>query len=115
MNARRLLSIAVLGMAALAIPLNVAHAQEDLAAAKSAGLIGERPDGLVGYVADAVPADVRSLVERINAERKRRYEEIANSTGQSLAEVQAVAGDRLVSATPNGLYVMNAAGRWIKK
>lgn len=90
-------------------------AQADLSAAKSQGLVGERPDGLVGFVEDQVPAGVRALVEQINAERKAQYQEVAQRTGQNLSQVQAVAGDRLVQATPKGQFVMNAAGRWVKK
>ena len=30
------------------------------------GLIGERPDGFVGFVVDEVPADIKKLVDRIN-------------------------------------------------
>jgi uncharacterized protein YdbL (DUF1318 family) len=33
---------------------------------KEEGLIGERPDGYVGFVADEVPADVKKLVDRTN-------------------------------------------------
>ncbi|HYE51195.1 MAG TPA: YdbL family protein [Azospirillaceae bacterium] len=101
--------------AALVMAAGPAAAQDSIAAAKSAGLVGERPDGLVGYVTDSVPANVRSLVEGVNDGRRKKYEEIARSTGRSLTEVQAVAGDRLIQETPSGQYVMNAAGRWSKK
>jgi len=109
-----------LGQGALALGVlaalpATALAQDPLAAAKAQGLVGERPDGLVGFVAGSVPADVRALVEQINAQRRQKYADVAASTGQSLAQVQAVAGDRLVQATPAGQFVMNAAGRWVKK
>ena len=93
----------------------VAHAQADLSAAKGAGQVGERPDGLLGVVDPAAPADIQALVNRVNAERTAQYRDVAQRTGQDLAKVQAVAGDRLVQATPAGQFVMNAAGRWVRK
>lgn len=111
--ARLLPALALLLAVALAPPPAVA--QDSLAAAKAAGLVGERADGLVGYVQDQVPAEVRALVDQVNQERKERYAQVAQSTGQPLATVQAVAGDRLIAATPPGQFVMNAAGRWTKK
>ncbi len=111
----RLLPALALLFAFAAAPPQPAHAQDSLAAAKAAGLIGERPDGLVGFVQDQVPAEVRALVEQVNQERKARYADVAQSTGQPLPTVQAVAGDRLIAATPPGQFVMNAAGRWTKK
>ncbi|MFC7332226.1 YdbL family protein [Rhodocista pekingensis] len=110
--ARLLAVLALAGPLLAGVP---AMAQESLVAAKQAGLVGEKPDGLVGFVKDEVPADVRSMVDRVNAERRKQYAQVAQSTGQSLAQVQAVAGDRLVGATPSGQYVMNAAGRWTRK
>lgn len=108
--------LAVLALAAAPLLAGApAMAQESLVAAKAAGLVGERPDGLVGYVKDQVSAEVRSMVERVNAERRKQYAQVAQSTGQSLDEVQAVAGDRLIGATPSGQFVMNAAGRWTRK
>lgn len=92
-----------------------AQAQDGLAAAKGAGLVGERQDGLLGLVQAQAPADVRSLVSRVNEERRRQYEQVARSTGRSLQEVQAVAGQRLVNATPSGQYVMEGGGRWVKR
>ena len=117
MTTRRAM-ITRLGAAVLGAGLLLAGpalAQDSISAAKAAGLVGERPDGLVGYVADSVPPRVRSLVEEVNDGRRQKYEEIARSTGRSLAEVQAVAGDRLIAETPGGQYVMNAAGRWSRK
>lgn len=111
----RLLPVLALLFAIAPAPPSIALAQDSLAAAKSAGLVGERPDGLVGYVQDQVPAEVRALVEQVNNERRARYSQVAQSTGQPLATVQAVAGDRLIAATPAGQFVMNAAGRWTKK
>jgi uncharacterized protein len=105
---------------ALALGIGIAspspsHAQASLDAAKQSGLIGERPDGLVGFVADTVPADIRSLVEKINAQRMRRYDQVAATNGAPVDGVQAMAGRQLIDRTPAGQYVLSASGRWEKK
>lgn len=108
--------VSVLGV----LPLLAAHtlpasAQDGLAGAKASGLVGERTDGLLGLVSAKAPADVRELVNRVNEERRKQYEQVARSTGRPLQEVQAVAGQRLVSATPSGQFVMDSGGRWVKR
>ncbi|HXH01939.1 MAG TPA: YdbL family protein [Candidatus Competibacteraceae bacterium] len=111
---RRRPFIALLGALLLGAALP-AGAEPSLVEAKARGLVGERPDGLLGIVTASPSAEIRSLVERINAERRQQYQQIARSTGRSLAEVQSVAGQRLIQATPAGQYVQDAGGRWFKK
>ncbi|HYH23540.1 MAG TPA: YdbL family protein [Azospirillum sp.] len=109
---KRLLgSLAVVLMLGAAAP---AQAQDSLAAAKAAGQVGERPDGLAGAVPGA-PVDVQALVQQVNAQRLARYREIARGNGVPVDAVQARAGERLISQTPAGQYVMTGAGRWVKK
>ncbi len=115
MMTRRRFSALAVALALLGGPGAPARAQDGLAAAKAAGQVGERPDGLLGLVQAQAPADVRNLVNRVNDERRKQYEQVARSTGRSLQEVQAVAGQRLVSATPAGQFVMEAGGRWVKR
>ena len=103
-----------------ALPLLAAHslpafAQDGLAGAKASGLVGERADGLLGLVSAKAPANVRELVNQVNEERRKQYEQVARSTGRPLQEVQAVAGQRLVNATPSGQFVMDSGGRWVKR
>ena len=49
--------------------------------AKAAGQVGERIDGYVGVVDANAPADVRAMVDQINAERQAKYKEIADKQG----------------------------------
>ena len=91
------------------------YAQALLEAAKQSGLIGERPDGLVGFVAGSIPADVRTMVDQINAQRMRRYNQVAQTNGAPIDNVQAVAGRQLMDRTPAGQYVLSASGQWIRK
>lgn len=110
---RLALSAMAAGLLAFALP-PLAFAQDALAAAKAAGQIGERPDGLVGAVPGA-PASAQALAEQVNAQRLARYREIAKGNGTALDKVQAVAGQQLIERTPAGQFVMNAAGQWQRK
>lgn len=91
---------------ALAISLDEAKAQ---------GLVGERVDGFVGTVDPNAPGEVRELVERINAERRARYEELAQQRGVPMDAVARIAGEKLIERTPSGQYVTDAGGRWQQK
>jgi hypothetical protein len=115
MMTRRRFAVLAVGLVLLLGHGAPARAQEDLAATKASGLVGERPDGLLGLVKGQAPDDVRALVARVNEERRKQYEQVARSTGRSLQEVQAVAGQRLVQATPPGQFVMETAGQWVRR
>lgn len=111
---RKLATLALVFALALPVALpSPAHAQDALAAAKAAGQIGERPDGLVGAVTGA-PASAAQLAEQVNAQRLARYREIAGSNGTSVDKVQALAGQQLIERTPAGQYVLSG-GRWVRK
>lgn len=110
----RALTAALFLLAAPAVIGGPALAQDALAAAKTAGQIGERPDGLVGAVPGAPPL-VETLVAEVNAQRLARYKQIAQSNGTALDKVQAVAGQQLVERTPAGQFVMTPAGQWQRK
>lgn len=110
---RLALSTLAAGLLAVAMP-QLALAQDALAAAKAAGQLGERPDGMVGVVPGA-PASAQALAQQLNAQRLARYQEIAKGNGTALDKVQAVAGQQLIERTPAGQFVMTAAGEWQRK
>ncbi len=104
-------------LAALAAGLLLAApaiAQSSLESAKSAGLVGERADGLLGVVGSA-SSQVQAMVREINARRLARYQEIARRTGSSLPAVQAVAGEKAIAQAPSGTFVMEKSGNWRRK
>ncbi|MGH6719740.1 MAG: YdbL family protein [Alphaproteobacteria bacterium] len=114
---RLLRAFALLALVA-ALPLGLATgtgAQMSLDGAKAAGLVGERPDGLVGVVDPGAGADVVGLVDAVNRQRLAHYAEIAAANASTVEQVQAVAGAQLIERTPSGLYVMDASGRWFVK
>ena len=110
---RLALSTLAAGLLAVAMP-QLALAQDALAAAKAAGQLGERPDGMVGVVSGA-PASAQALAQQVNTQRLARYQEIAKGNGTALDKVQAVAGQQLIERTPAGQFVMTAAGQWQRK
>jgi uncharacterized protein len=85
----------------------------DLTQAKSQGLIGEQTNGLVGTVNAPTP-DVETLVKTVNDGRMKIYTQNAQDQGVPLDQVQAIAGEKLQSATPDGQYIQKN-GQWIKK
>lgn len=83
--------------------------------AKSQGLVGERRDGYVGFVASSVPDEVTALVRQVNNERRARYQQIAQENGISVEQVQALAYQQAVDATQAGNYLQDASGAWVRK
>lgn len=101
---------------ALLLAGGMAHAQEmTLDEAKSAGLIGEQNDGYIGLVQQNVPAEVRALVERVNRERRQRYEQIARENDIAVRDVARLAYARAVEATRSGHFVQDDQGNWVRK
>lgn len=94
-------------------PSAMADALDD---AKAAGLVGEKRDGYLGVVSPSAGVDVQRLVQDINLRRRDSYREIAEATpGSTLADVQVLAGAKLISITPAGQYVQDASGAWVRK
>ena len=96
----------------LAVSVAVAGA---LAKPKADGLIGEQANGYVGLVTQNVPADIRQLVNEINAKRKAGYQKIAAKQGTSLEEVEKVGGKTAINKTLEGDYIRDTSGAWRKK
>ncbi len=98
----------------LALMSNVAFAAT-LEEAKAAGLIGEKQDGYIGFVQNNVPADVAALVADVNAQRRARYEQIAQQNGIDVREVAKLAFTRALENTVSGNFVESSPGQWVRK
>ncbi len=98
----------------LTVSVSVAS-ESPLTQPKADGLIGEQADGYIGLVRDDVPADIRRLVNEVNAKRKAGYEKIAAQQGVPLSEVEKVGGVKAFEKTLKGNYVRDANGNWRKK
>lgn len=110
---KKTLTASALALTVVVFSATVALAALTLDTAKSQGLVGERPDGLIGAV-KATP-EATALVAATNAERMERYKDIAAKNGTAVSQVQALAGKKLTDQTPEGEYVMSAGGGWQKK
>lgn len=98
---------------ALVIAIPGAAYAIDLNSARSQGFVGERADGLIGAVVKNSDAD--ALVQSVNAERLRGYQDIAAKEGTKIDAVQAIAGAKQIEkARENGWYYMDASGAWKK-
>jgi len=82
---------------------------------KADGLIGEQANGYIGLVAQNVPADIKRLVNDVNAKRKAGYQKIATKQGTSLSDVEKVGGNTAIEKTLQGNYIRDASGSWRKK
>ena len=96
--------------AALAMSLN--EAMSALPAAKSAGQLGEQPNGYLGVVSNG--GNAAEIARQINAARKAEYQKVARDNGVALNDVELIAGQKAIDRTPAGQYVQ-VNGQWTKK
>ena len=100
---------------ALGLLISIPALAVTLQEAKAQGLVGEQRDGYVGLVSGNADAEVRELLSEVNAERRRRYQQIARDNGISVEQVAALAWERAVEATRPGHYYQDSSGRWMRK
>lgn len=87
----------------------------DLDQAKQAGLVGETAEGYVALVESAAaPADLRALVDDVNARRRGEYQRIAGQNGIRLEQVEALAAQKAIDRTRAGGWV-RIDGTWRQK
>lgn len=101
--------------ALLALLLSLPAHALSLDDAKAQGLIGERSTGYLGIVTGSPSADVKKLVQQINAKRRSLYQTKASKAGVSLEVMELRTGQRLQQMTPAGEYIQDANGRWTRK
>ena len=105
-----LLLALLLALPAAAMTLN--EAMSALPAAKSAGQLGEQPNGYLGVVSNG--GDVAEIARQINAARKAEYQKVARDNGVALSDVELIAGQKAIDRTPRGQYIQ-VNGQWTKK
>jgi len=89
-----------------------AYAQRDPAyqAARSAGQVGEQPDGYLGIVGAGNP-ELRALVNNINIQRKAKYTQSA-AAGATVEQMAFVSGCNLILQTAPGEKYKTPSGTW---
>jgi hypothetical protein len=85
----------------------------DLQAAKDQGLVGETTTGYLEAVSSP-SAEVKALIESINAQRKAKFQEIATRNNTSLDAVEKLAGKKAIEKSEPGSYI-KLGGTWQKK
>ncbi len=80
-----------------------AYAQRDPAyeTARQSGIIGEMPDGYLGFVVAPTPA-VRAMVDDINIKRKAAYTKRAAATNSTVEQFAFTTGCNLIAKTAPG-------------
>ncbi|MEI8573665.1 DUF1318 domain-containing protein [Methylomonas sp. LW13] len=113
MKNKNLLSILAplfLGLCLTALPVNAT----DLAQAKSAGLVGEQMNGFLGLVKPDASAEIKALVESINAQRLAEYQRIAAKNGVAVEEVGRLTAQKVIGQAAPGQFVETASG-WTQR
>ena len=80
--------------------------------AKARGYVGERYDGYLALVDPGAPAEVRALVDEVNAKRRARYAEIAQKRGVPVEAVGKLTAEKVINQAAPGTFVMTPKGAW---
>ncbi len=106
----RTLGLATAASLMLASP---ASAQRDPAyqAARTQGLIGEQPDGYLGFVVPPTP-EIRRMVEDLNIRRRAAYTERAAAANATVEQFAFTSGCRLIAETAPGERYRAPDGSW---
>ncbi len=84
-------------------------------AARDQGLIGEKPDGYLGYVTAPAPA-IDALVKDLNIKRKDAYTKAASANGATVEEMAFRNGCRLIAErVAVGEKYQTPSGSWVTK
>ncbi|MGY2734445.1 YdbL family protein [Sphingomonas sp. UYP23] len=100
-------AIALLGSSAAAL----AQRNPAYQAARSAGEVGEQPDGYLGVVGSA-SSEVRALVNNINIQRKAAYTQQSASSGATVEQFAFTSGCNLIGQTAPGEKYKGPDGQW---
>ena len=87
----------------------------DLGAAKDQGLVGEARTGYLEAVQQPASAEVKALIEEVNAKRKAQFERTAEKTNTTVVQVAYRFYELAVERTAPGHYYQDASGNWKKK
>lgn len=112
MNSRFFAVLLALLMSSPVWAMSLNEAMSALPAAKSAGLVGEQPDGYLGIV--SASANGADIARQINQARRQEYQRLAQENGIQLRDVESIAGKKALERTPPGHYIL-LNDVWMKK
>ena len=104
------LASSLLSTAVFALDLN--GAMSSLGDAKSAGLVGEQPNGYLGVV--KAQGNAAEIARLINEARRAEYQRLAKDNNIQLSDVETMAGKKALEKTPTGQYIQ-LNGKWLTK
>jgi uncharacterized protein YdbL (DUF1318 family) len=104
-------ALAALALLAATAPASAQSRDPAYAAARSAGQVGEKVDGYLGYPAPP-SADVKRLAEDINIKRKAVYAERAQANSVTIEEYAFTAGCQAIARTAPGEKYQAPDGSW---
>lgn len=84
-----------------------------ISALKSAGIVGEQADGLLGFVKQS--AGDQAVVAAENKDRNAVYTSIASSQGVSAKVVGGQRAKQLVGKAVRGQWFRDSGGKWHQK
>lgn len=112
MNSRFFAVLLALLMSSPVWAMSLNEAMSALPAAKSAGLVGEQPDGYLGVV--SASGNGGDIARQINQARRQEYQRLAQENGIQLRDVESIAGKKALERTPAGHYIL-LNDVWMKK
>ncbi len=81
---------------------------------RNAGIVAESMSGYVVLRGEA-DSNIKAFVNEINNKRKAYYQDVAQSTGQSLNVVEKLAAEKNIARLGAGSYYKDASGGWKQK
>ena len=112
---KRWLALFAIAVSAVAIPAAaLSQAHSELAAARSAGQVGERYDGYLG-LATVVSPVVQRQVSAINIRRRSLYVDLARRRGVTPQVAGYATGCELLTRVPVGEAYMLQDGVWRRR
>ena len=100
-------------LSVIAAPV-AAQSSSVIVAARSAGQIGERYDGYLGYALSPEPR-LRAQVESVNIRRRAFYSDLAAKRGASRVEVGITAGCELLGSVAVGEAYLLGDNVWRRR
>lgn len=105
---------ASLGVATMAGPVAAQDRDPAYQAARSQGLIGEKPDGYLGFVTSPSPA-IKAMVEDINIKRKAFYIKNAAENNATPQDFAFTTGCKAIARTSVGEKYQSPTGQWLTR
>lgn len=101
------IAASLLIMSQLALALTLDEAQKK-------GLLGENASGYLEMTPRG-NAEAKTLMTDINAQRKTKYQSIADKQKTELKSIEKIAGEKIINKLNTGEFFKDSNGQWHKK